>query len=580
MKKSIIFNLLNLSSIVSKVIPIIIFILLFVSAFFETLSFLFFYPLFKVLNGESIREEKFMYYLNKVIPTQNYNEIYVILTLIASIFCLKFLISFITTFVQNNYLTKVRLKISEKLFSDIVDREILYHGGNNKNIMLNNLTSQVHELIVNGLNPMFIFFAESITLSLFLAAILLTIPSEIVLILFIGIIIIVIIFLLINKKIKIYGEERQVYEESRINFIQNTLNSILEIKIYGQEKQIVSKYQSQDGNYFNVIKNQTILSTYSRSIVEVLVVFIFLFITFYFVNANPGIKIISSLGLLGVMILRLLPSVNKISNSLQFFKYINPVVINVTKLLHSAKEHAIKPYVTSIVNFEKIELKNIAYSYPDSNECLLNDVNISISKNEIIGLKGESGAGKSTILNLIVGLIRPGKGEILINHQNVDNGIKLGSTLSYVPQKIFINNDTLRNNILFSAGSANVSDDKIWEVLELVELASIIKEKFGDDINVMLNSDGSTFSGGQRQRIGLARALINDPQIIILDEATSGIDKVTELKIINKIIERFKITIIFISHSENLFNFCDKIYLVHDNTVKQIKNHKNKYSEL
>ena len=521
-----------------------------------------------------------MYYLNKVIPTQNYNEIYVILTLIASVFCLKFLVSFITTFVQNNYLTKVRLKISEKLFSDIVDREILYHGGNNKNIMLNNLTSQVHELIVNGLNPMFIFFAESITLSLFLAAILLTIPSEIVLILFIGIIIIVIIFLLINKKIKIYGEKRQVYEESRINFIQNTLNSILEIKIYGQEKQIVSKYQSQDGNYFNVIKNQTILSTYSRSIVEVLVVFIFLFITFYFVKANPGIKIISSLGLLGVMILRLLPSVNKISNSLQFFKYINPVVINVTKLLQSAKEHATKPYVTSIVNFEKIELKNVSYSYPDSNECLLNDVNISISKNEIIGLKGESGAGKSTILNLIVGLIRPGKGEILINHQNVDNGIKLGSTLSYVPQKIFINNDTLRNNILFSAGSANVSDDKIWEVLELVELASIIKEKFGDDINVMLNSDGSTFSGGQRQRIGLARALINDPQIIILDEATSGIDKVTELKIINNIIEQFKITIIFISHSENLFNFCDKIYLVHDNTVKQIKNHKNKYSEL
>jgi len=111
-------------------------------------------------------------------------------------------------------------------------------------------------------------------------------------------------------------------------------------------------------------------------------------------------------------------------------------------------------------------------------------------------------------------------------------------------------------------------------------LDSVIKEKFGDDINVMLNSDGSTFSGGQRQRIGLARALINDPQIIILDEATSGIDKVTELKIINKIIKRFKITIIFISHSENLFNFCDKIYLVHDNTVKQIKNHKNEYSEL
>ncbi len=571
MKKSVIPNLFKLTQLLSKKMPYFIFLLLLVSALLETICFLFFYPLFKIINGESIRDSKFIKHFDKWGLITNNNEVYVILGLIVGIFTLKFLITAFTTETQNNYLLKLRLKISHDIFANIINQEILFHGNNNKNVMLNNLTSQIHELIQNGLSPLFIFFAESVTLLLFVFAIFINIQAPILIILSISIIFITFIFILINRKVKEYGEQRQHFEESRINFIQNALNSMLEIKIYEKEQKIIKRYDLEDLSYFTVIKKQVVLNTYTRSIIETLVVFIFLFITFYFVRLNPGLNIMSSLGLLGVMILRALPSINKVFNCIQFFKYINPIVNNITQLLHSASIHVKKSSVTSITDFQSIELRDIEYSYPGSNELLLKDLNLTINANEIVGIKGDSGTGKSTILNLITGLLKPQHGEIFINNKPIKNGIRFGQILSYVPQKIFIINDTFRNNVLFSSISNDVTDEQIWEILDLVELSGVVKNKFGNDLNAMLNSDGSIFSGGQRQRIGLARALISNPQILILDEATSGIDKVTETKIIKAILENYSLTILFISHSDNLFEKCDKIYFVGEQTVKLIK---------
>ena len=571
LKKSVISELFKLTQLLSKTMPYLIFLLLFVSALLETISFLFFYPLFKIINGESIRDIKFIKLIEKWGIVTDNNEVYVILWLIFGIFSLKFLVTYITTVTQNNYLLKLRLKISHEIFANIVNQEIIFHGDNNKNVMLNNLTSQVHELIQNGLSPLFIFFAELVTLLLFVFAIFISIQTSILFILSIFIIFIAIIFILINRKVRLYGEQRQLFEESRINFIQNSLNSMLEIKIYEKEETIIKRYNYEDKSYFNVIRNQVVLNAHTRSIIEILVVFVFLFITYYFVRLNPGQNIMTSLGLLGVLILRALPSINKLSNCIQFFKYINPIVNNISMLLQSASIHIKKSATISITDFYSIELREIEYSYPGSNEILLKDVNIKIKANEIVGIKGESGIGKSTILNLIAGLIQPQYGLIYINNTPVNNSIRLGHILSYVPQKIFMINDTLRNNILFASISNDVTDEQIWKVLEIVELAGVVKNKFGNDLNAMINSDGSVFSGGQRQRIGLARALINNPKILILDEATSGIDNVTEKKIIKAIRQNYLLTILFISHSDNLFEICDKIYFVGEKTVKLIK---------
>lgn len=572
MKKLTVRSLFKISQIVSKTLPIAIFLLLFISALLETISFLFFYPLFKIINGESISNTGFMNYLDKFHMVNDDNEVYVILAIIIGVFVLKFCITAVTAVIQNNYLNKTRLLISHTLFADIINREILFHGENNKNVMLNNLTSQIHELMVNGLNPLFIFFAESITLLLFVIAIVISIPGSVLMILAVSIMLIGVAFIFINQRVKKYGEERQVFEESRINFIQNSLNSILEIKIYEKEDKIISKYNVEDRNFCNSVSKQTILNAHSRAFIETMVVFVFIFITFYFVRLNPGQNIISSLGLLGVMVLRALPSINKVSNCVQFFKYITPIVANITQLLQNASFYSKKKTSVSIPEFKQVELRNIEYSYPGSGEILLNNVNMVINKNEVVGLRGESGTGKSTILNLIAGLINPQYGQVLINGiSSSDAGIKLGHILSYVPQKIFIINDTLRNNIMFSSISNDLTDEQIWKVLEEVELATVIRSKFSNDLNVMLNSDGAVFSGGQRQRIGLARALVNNPQILVLDEATSGIDKVTETKIMQRIRNNYNLTVLFISHSDNLFEACDKIYAVRDKTLVLIK---------
>jgi ABC-type bacteriocin/lantibiotic exporter with double-glycine peptidase domain len=217
--------------------------------------------------------------------------------------------------------------------------------------------------------------------------------------------------------------------------------------------------------------------------------------------------------------------------------------------------------VNTSFNFSKaILIQNVSYSYPNSLTNAIDSVNLEITANSFIGIIGESGSGKSTFIDNLIGFLHPSSGIITIDNVDIHKSTSQWmSNIGYVPQTIHLSDSSLRNNIAFGLDDKDIDDDRIWEVLENVELANFVKS-LSNGLSTNIGEQGSKLSGGQRQRIGIARALYRNPKLIILDEGTSALDVETEKSIVKSIL-KFKSnkTIIMIAHRHSTLTECDMV---------------------
>ena len=262
---------------------------------------------------------------------------------------------------------------------------------------------------------------------------------------------------------------------------------------------------------------------------------------------------------------RILPSINRIYQSVQNIKFGFPVFEKITGEFKRIKFREDNKSEFKFNN--KIKFNNIKFNYPNKKQ-LLDEVTLEINRGECVGIIGESGSGKSTFLNILMGLINPISGKIEIDGEiknlNSNNWYK---KISHIPQDIFLLNDTIRNNICFGSDLNDYEDKKIIQIINQVKLNKYLEDQpKGLDTNI--GENGSQISGGEKQRLALARALFKQSEILVFDEATSSLDQENEIAIL-KLIESLKKdkTIIMISHNANLINFCDTIYKVIDGKI-------------
>ena len=229
------------------------------------------------------------------------------------------------------------------------------------------------------------------------------------------------------------------------------------------------------------------------------------------------------------------------------------------------KQKVIKP----IFN-KSIQLKNIDFDYGNS-KSIIKSVNIEIFKGSTIGIKGSSGSGKSTLIDILTGLLDPKKGQVLVDGEDISkNLISWKEQIGYVPQEIFLLDDTIKNNIAFGVEEKFINDDLIKESLNKAGLKEFINE-LPHGVQTTTGERGARLSGGQSQRIAIARALYNKPSILILDEATNSLDIPNENKILDTIKTNLAdITVIIVSHRTNTFKICDKVYTIDNGTLKEL----------
>lgn len=392
------------------------------------------------------------------------------------------------------------------------------------------------------------------------------------------------IYFYIKKKMDLSGKKRIKANEMRYKTADEAFNGIKEIKVSRSEKEFISEFaQYSKENALLMSWFQTyihlphyILETAAFGGVVLLILYLLL------TNGNLNV-IIPKIALFAFAGYRLMPALQYIFYSLSSLAFNNAVLDRIYEDI--VEEDNFKSELLNDENIEtlkfndKITVENLSYNYPKSDKLVLKNINIEIEKNQEIAFAGATGAGKSTLVDIILGLLEPSTGYLKIDDKIVDKNIirSWQKNIGYVPQDIFLIDDTIIKNIAFGVDKDNIDIRKVKKAAEIANIANFIENELSEGYNTIVGERGIRISGGQKQRIGLARALYHDPEVLILDEATSSLDSKTQEQVmdaINAIVEVK--TMIIIAHRLSTVKNCDQIYLIEEGKIID----QGKYDEL
>jgi ABC-type multidrug transport system fused ATPase/permease subunit len=373
-----------------------------------------------------------------------------------------------------------------------------------------------------------------------------------------------------NSTLKKLGKVRLTILSQVIAGINIMIGAIKDIKIYKKENFFLNNFKERTNIYESILFKLSLIQRSPRIIFEMVSILI-IFLTFYLMNFynKDVLSTLPIIGLLAVSIIRLMPAFSTMSSCVYYIKYVKESFDNVSNELIKFKKDNLEPNKTSRdyseLKNDIIKIENLKFSYSNNESIsLIENVNLSIKKGEMIGIIGKSGAGKSTLINLILGLLSPSAGSINFDKKKLIQK----NIFSYVPQEIYLLDATLRKNVGFGEDEKQISDEQVEDAISSAGLTSFV-EKNNQGLNLIVGERGIRLSGGEKQRVGIARALYKKPDILILDEATSSLDVVTEKEIIRSINQlKNKLTIIIVSHRLSTVENCDKIFLISNGKIK------------
>lgn len=478
------------------------------------------------------------------------------------IFVIKNLFLIILTFFQTKVIKDLNVKLTDKLYKLYLYAPYIVHLKKNNAELVRNIIGETSQ-VISAILKIIILFRELLVL-IFVFLLVLYIDVIVTLVIFSILSACTTIFFYLTKKtIHKNAKYMQDLSASRIKSVNETFGAIKEVKIFNIEKIFNKKFFSMNllrEHYFSV---NSFLSSIPRYFLETIIIFTLIFVLMLYNYFEKDFNsILPLLSLLSVAAVRLLPSFNSITQSLSSIKSLSPsinLVTNEIKILEKIKNEKKFLLNENFLFKNKIKFNNVSFKYPDNSLNTLTDINLEILYDSKVAIIGNSGAGKSTFINLLLGLLKPSEGSILVDGKNIEENLKnWQSIIGYVPQDIYLMDDTIRNNITFNEEIVN--DKKLKKILKLSQLESFVNS-LPSGLETYIGERGTRISGGQRQRIGIARALFKDPKIIIFDEATSALDNQNENDIMKEILALdIKKNLIIITHKHELVKACNKVF--------------------
>jgi ATP-binding cassette, subfamily B, bacterial PglK len=386
-----------------------------------------------------------------------------------------------------------------------------------------------------------------------------------------------ILYLSSKNKLFTWGIFKQSLDAKINQLIIQSFSLIKNIKIFNKEKKMNDFFKKLVFEYENLDLKLDMIQQIPRAIIEMLgVISISLLVIVLSNMGKDNLEIFALVALYAAVAFRLMPSSTRIIVAGQRIRSFAPNLnlienefLENEKNISDEKNEKYEP-----LKFKNLKFKNVNFSYEKKEKNILSDISLEINRGEIIGIYGESGSGKSTFVNLISGLLKPQKGTIQVNNENLElKKINWLASLGYVPQQVTLFNDTIETNISFFENQDKNENfnKKITKVLEQANLKNLI-ESLPDKVNTIVGENAAKLSGGQVQRIGIARALFNNPEFIIFDESTSSLDLENEKDIMKFVYSLKKNkTVIVISHKKEILERCDKIFEVKNKNINQIK---------
>lgn len=366
------------------------------------------------------------------------------------------------------------------------------------------------------------------------------------------------------------GKDNQDYYSGLFKWISQTVQGIKEVKVAGKERYFVSEYHKCGKGYVDAVQKYSLYNNIPKLLIETACVAVMMgyMIVLTAMGKSTGdmLEILSTLAAAAFV---LLPCVNRINNQINSMAYFEPFFMGVSDNLQDeiSGEKTDMSFATDeeekLPVTKSIELKNITYAYPNTDKLIFDHADLTIPIGASVGIVGTSGAGKSTVVDILLGLLEVKEGAVYADGVDVkQNYRKWLKNIGYIPQMIFMLDDTIRKNVAFGVPEDKIDEERLWEVLKEAQLDEFIKTlPEGPDTGI--GERGIRLSGGQRQRIGIARALYHDPEVLVLDEATSALDNDTERAIMESINRLHgRKTLIIIAHRLQTIEKCDIVYRV------------------
>ena len=527
-----------------------------------------------VHTGNSLSKVYEMFHLNSV----NSFLILIAITLVVIYFCKNMFLILLYNF-QFRFTYQSQQRLECKLLSCYMSQNYTFHLSHNSAELQRNIIQDVTGFYLSVLAHLQLMTEGLVCGVLFLYLLYVDKTITLVLAIFMGIFLLVFRVLLRNKIAQI-GVESRAASAMRVQWVQQSLNGIKEIKILGREKHFLGSYKENAVAYAERQRKYQLSMIVPRPIMETMCICSLLLVVAFKLSRGVSISyFVPTLSVFVIAAFRLLPSFSRMAGYVGAIAFQRSAVNRVYEDIQEAEElqrkNITRQHEDEKIDFtDSIHMKDICFRYPNTENDVLEKANVLIPKNKSIAFVGPSGAGKTTMADILLGVLEPQEGNILVDGKDIyDNLDAWHQKLGYIPQNIYLMDDTIRNNIAFGIPRDQIDDGRIRKALEEAQLLEFI-ESLDEGVNTYIGEAGIRLSGGQRQRIGIARALYMNPEVLILDEATSALDNDTEKAIMEAIdMLQGNKTLLIIAHRLTTIQNCDYIYEIRDGkaTLKEKK---------
>lgn len=488
-----------------------------------------------------------------------------VIALIAGFFLFRGVFSLLLTWFQARAVHLTSARISDRLFRQYLSAPYKLYLKRNSTELMRNALSSVEGVATRFLTPLVSVVTESIVVVVLIVVLAIAAPLATALV---GVVLgltAAVVMRLVRSRLRKYGKLAEKTTQTSLATIQQSFNESRSIRIMGRERYFTDTF-SKDRLQF--AESRLALAVYSKMPRVVIETLVFLLLVGFLsvITAADAVGSIGVFGLFGYAALRIMPGLNQIVSGLNLVRYGQASLDNVMGDLRDEPEHhpALGPPTpVARLPWSTLVLDDVDFRYEADAPLALVDASLTIKRNEVLGLVGHTGSGKSTLIDLILGLLEPEEGDIKIDGADISEVRRAWqANLGLVPQDIYLLDDSILKNVAFGIPEIEIDRERVVESLRIAQLSDFVADS-ARGVETRIGERGTSVSGGERQRIAIARALYGSPSLLILDEGTSAIDTVTELNLVGELKRASVIdTIIVVSHRLSSLRICDSIAII------------------
>lgn len=570
---------------------IIVFFLLLVGSLLEMLGVTIIVPLVQViLLPESMLENQSWQWLWQFLHVEDVTGLVLWVSAGAvAVYIVKNVYMSFLSYYKNHFYRNVEKEISMRLMNSYLSREYTFHINTNTSVLLRSIVYDITGVSAS-MASIFTIIMESMSAVLIIAALLKTDFGMAMALAVSAVIALLFIVATFHKIMKVEGKRAVTYSHMCLKAVNEAFNGIKDVMVTRRQAFFAESYSVavSGKNKSNAAKN--FASECPAYVIEGICItaFIIMLCVKTLIGGN-GAEFVSNAAAFAVAAFRILPSVGKITNNYNVIVYYQAMVEDVYRSIYEAQEFAqnnelvmaeddkaghiadkqsvsVQTLSESVSPFHtEICIENVSWKYPNAEDYVIKGLDMVIPKGHAVGFIGSSGAGKTTLADMILGLLPTETGAVRMDGVDIKSiPVTWSRTIGYVPQSVYLTDDTIRNNVAFGIDREQIDDSLVWKALEQAQLKTFV-ESLPQGIDTIVGERGIKFSGGQRQRVAIARALYYDPAILVLDEATSALDNETESAVMEAIesLQGHK-TLIIVAHRLTTIKSCDAVYEIAD----------------